>query len=419
MPSTSLPCRHHLQKLSNTVIQSSKNEGISGTTMKRKKITSSYFSDRSKSSKSTKIKQINSKEKTPMDEKDNEISSKQPSEITSVIRSILDSYYSDQKKNSNVDEKEWDENNKSNNIKDGMKVKQSKKYITRSGWCLLQGLVHIISEQPKLLPLLQKHGPPPFYASSVHYDQDTTGHNEYSFQPLCRIIVGQQLGGAAASSIWSRFTKTVQKEQKKSKQVCTHMISNEMKNQNFQLRPQSVLNLITYDEKNDIDWDKIDTQIRKPAGLSKAKIRSIIDLAKFYERGELSDDLLFYHPSSPTTSVTASLDCLQHKNDTKNMKETLIKSRLLKVNGIGPWTCDMFLMFHSHQSNILPIGDLGIRKGTTLFFGVKGKGKNGVLCDKKDLSTIKNLHRPFEPYQSISSYYMWKFVDTVDFQQDA
>lgn len=35
---------------------------------------------------------------------------------------------------------------------------------------------------------------------------------------------------------------------------------------------------------------------------------------------------------------------------------------LTAVRGIGPWTVDMFAMFHLGRPDVLPTGDLGVRK---------------------------------------------------------
>lgn len=37
-------------------------------------------------------------------------------------------------------------------------------------------------------------------------------------------------------------------------------------------------------------------------------------------------------------------------------------STLTAVRGVGPWTVDMFSMFHLGRPDVLPVGDLGVRK---------------------------------------------------------
>ncbi len=42
-----------------------------------------------------------------------------------------------------------------------------------------------------------------------------------------------------------------------------------------------------------------------------------------------------------------------------------------QVRGIGRWTADMFAMFHLGRPDVLPVGDLGVRKGFQILYGLK------------------------------------------------
>mmetsp|Transcript_12300 Transcript_12300/g.16433 ORF Transcript_12300/g.16433 Transcript_12300/m.16433 type:complete len:93 (+) Transcript_12300:642-920(+) len=52
------------------------------------------------------------------------------------------------------------------------------------------------------------------------------------------------------------------------------------------------------------------------------------------------------------------------------------------------------------------------------FENLLGKGRNGALCEKKDSELLKSLHEPFAPFQSLSTYYMWRIADTVAFNNN-
>jgi len=78
------------------------------------------------------------------------------------------------------------------------------------------------------------------------------------------------------------------------------------------------------------DGDAIETKLRKPAGLSNAKVKSIIDLARHYERGDLSDHFLLGNDDGDRNNKT---------------DDETIRTRLLQVKGLGPWSCDMFCYF--------------------------------------------------------------------------
>ena len=53
------------------------------------------------------------------------------------------------------------------------------------------------------------------------------------------------------------------------------------------------------------------------------------------------------------------------------MTDAEVKEHLLAVKGIGPWTADMFLIFALNRPDILPVGDLGTKKGFQKAFNLK------------------------------------------------
>jgi 3-methyladenine DNA glycosylase/8-oxoguanine DNA glycosylase len=62
----------------------------------------------------------------------------------------------------------------------------------------------------------------------------------------------------------------------------------------------------------------------------------------------------------------------------------------------------MFLIFTLVRPDILPLTDLGIKKGFTVFFGLKD------LPDEKYM--LKQASK-WKPYRSIASWYLWEIVD--------
>lgn len=239
---------------------------------------------------------------------------------------------------------------------------------TKAGWCLREGLSHLVSVDCGSLQGIIEHSGAPLMYSCRHQEKGddavTNMKNPTTcFQSLCRIVAGQQLAGAAAQTVWKRLLDT------------THP----------SLTPQIVLELA---EKN------ITTCLQKPAGLSGAKARSLVDLAQHFERGVLQESFL-------------------HTASEENVREAL-----LKVRGLGPWSCDMFLLFYLERPDVLPLGDLGVRKGIAKHFGIQGSGNKGSLCPKKDLKKIENATKAYAPYRSLLSYYMWKVADTTDFYNE-
>ncbi len=243
---------------------------------------------------------------------------------------------------------------------------------TKDGWCLKEGLIHVCSvNNGHLLPLLERHGPPTYYHKEQHCKHssassptDNLKAPSNAFESLCRIVAGQQLAGAAAQAVWRRLLETTKNN----------------------LTPETILSLAS-------DNDGLVDRLQKPAGLSRAKANAIVDLSHHFTRGDLTEEML--HSSS----------------------EQDVREALLQVRGLGPWSCDMFLMFTLERSNVLPVGDLGVRKGLSKAFASMrgGSAKGGALCPKKDLGSIQATAEPFAPFQSLLSFFMWKAADTVDF----
>jgi DNA-3-methyladenine glycosylase II len=121
-------------------------------------------------------------------------------------------------------------------------------------------------------------------------------------------------------------------------------------------------------------------RLRKPAlrkaGLSGAKILAMKDLAKKTMEGIV-----------PTLEQALKLS-----------DEELVE-RLVSVRGIGAWTVEMFLIFHLGRPDVLPIHDLGVKKGWSITYGKKHMPK------PKELLAFGERWRP---YRTVASWYMWR-----------
>ena len=54
------------------------------------------------------------------------------------------------------------------------------------------------------------------------------------------------------------------------------------------------------------------------------------------------------------------------------MPDEEVAAELVAVKGLGQWTADMFLMFHLGRPDVLPVGDLGIRRAVERAYGLPG-----------------------------------------------
>lgn len=120
-----------------------------------------------------------------------------------------------------------------------------------------------------------------------------------------------------------------------------------------------------------------DEQLRT-AGVSRPKILSLRDLATRQLNGEL-----------PTLGEVRELD-----------DEQLV-ARLTPVRGIGRWTVEMLLMFRLGRPDVLPVDDLGIRRGFGRTFGVV----QPLAAD------VAERGERWRPYRTVACWYLWRAAE--------
>lgn len=128
---------------------------------------------------------------------------------------------------------------------------------------------------------------------------------------------------------------------------------------------------------------KIPTAKLRKAGLSGAKAAAMKDLAKKAMAGIV-----------PT-----------HEEALRLSDEELVR-RLVSVRGIGAWTVEMFLIFRLGRPDVLPIHDLGVKKGWSVAYG------------KKHMPTPKELLKfgeRWRPYRTVASWYMWRAFERAGY----
>lgn len=195
-------------------------------------------------------------------------------------------------------------------------------------------LAHLRASDPKLVPLIEQHGAP------------TLAPATDPLQSLARAIVGQQLSGKAAATIWGRFLDLYPRRR----------------------MPKPAKILATPDAS------------LRAAGLSGAKAAAIKDLARHVVEKRLVPSKL---PAATDEEVA---------------------QMLLPVRGIGPWSVDMFLMFALARPDVLPVGDLGIRKGMQRHF---------ALRKLPEAPRMVKLAEPWRPYRTVASWYMWRLLESA------
>lgn len=79
-----------------------------------------------------------------------------------------------------------------------------------------------------------------------------------------------------------------------------------------------------------------------------------------------------------------------------------LREQLVSINGIGPWTVDMFLMFAIGRPDVFATGDYGIRVGMQKLFN---------LPDLPKPAEMERLAEPWRPHRSVACWYVWRHLD--------
>jgi DNA-3-methyladenine glycosylase II len=131
--------------------------------------------------------------------------------------------------------------------------------------------------------------------------------------------------------------------------------------------------------------DSVDDATLRACGVSGNKARALRDLAARAGQGEV--------PAPRELAFLADEEIVE---------------RLTAVRGIGRWTVEMLLMFRLGRPDLLPVDDLGVRKGAQLLDRLEEMPKPKELAARGER---------WGPYRTLAGLYLWRIVDAV--QQDA
>ncbi len=188
---------------------------------------------------------------------------------------------------------------------------------------------------PVMAAIIDRVGP-----CKLGHPTDRGGPAPDHYGALVRSIVGQQLSVTAARSILGRLYER------------------------FDGRTPTPRQILADDPE----------ALRAAAGLSRSKVAFLRDLAAHVDSKEL---------------VLEELD---------DLSDEQVAERLVQVKGIGQWTVDMFLIFHLDRPDVLPVGDLGVRRAAMIEYRLRKLPAPPRLT---------RLARPWRPWRSVGTWYLW------------
>lgn len=184
----------------------------------------------------------------------------------------------------------------------------------------------------------------------LDFEQRRRGRPEDAYGSLVRTIVGQQISTKAAGSIYGRLTAM------------------------FGDRPPTSGEILSAGDED-----------LRACGLSGPKVLYLRSLAQRVVSGELE---------------LGTLDRLSDEE---------IIAEIVAVKGLGRWSADMFLIFHLRRPDVLPVGDLGVRRAAERVHDLPGP---------PDAKTLYRLAEPWRPHRTLASFYLWESLGATPAKEE-
>jgi DNA-3-methyladenine glycosylase II len=163
------------------------------------------------------------------------------------------------------------------------------------------------------------------------------------FTTLARSIVGQQISVKAAETLWRRLEASLGR-----------------------VEPRTLA--------------RADSETLRSAGMSRQKARYLNELGRRF--------------------AARAIDPARWRGMTD---EDVIRD-LTQVPGIGRWTSEMFLIFNLMRADVLPLGDIGLRRAVATHYG-----RHYPI----EAAEVEAIAEAWRPWRSVATWYLWRSLDPL------
>lgn len=163
---------------------------------------------------------------------------------------------------------------------------------------------------------------------------------ESEFERLCTTIINQQLSTQSAAAIRERVFGLFDGE----------------------IEPEALVAL---------EHDTL-----RDAGLSRTKVEYLRNAAEAFRTQDLTREGLAGHTDDEVVDL------------------------LTEIRGIGEWSAHMFLMFVLGREDVLPLGDLAVRRGLEDLYGVETR------------TQMRDVADAWRPFRSYGTLYVWEHYES-------
>ena len=182
----------------------------------------------------------------------------------------------------------------------------------------------------------------PVMAELIEAHDPYTEPDWTEYERLCISIINQQLSTASAAAVKRRVFDLLDDE----------------------VTPETVLDA--------------DEEALRDAGLSGMKIEYVRNAARAFRR----EDRDF------------------SREGMAGLSDEEVVERLTEIKGVGEWTARMYLLFVLERTDVLPLGDLAVRRGIEQLYG---DGEVGEMTRAE----MREVAERWRPHRSAATRYIW------------
>ena len=115
----------------------------------------------------------------------------------------------------------------------------------------------------------------------------------------------------------------------------------------------------------------------RTAGLSRSKIEYLRNAARAFQERDLTREGLADHTNEEVVDA------------------------LTEIKGVGAWTARMYLIFVLERPDVLPLGDLAVRRGIEQLYG------EGTAPGDMPRAEMREIAEAWRPFRSVATRYIW------------
>ena len=161
------------------------------------------------------------------------------------------------------------------------------------------------------------------------------------YERLCISIINQQLSTASATAVRERVFELLGDD----------------------VTPETVLNA--------------EDDALRTAGLSRSKVEYLRNAAHAFQERDLTREGLVDHTNEEVVDT------------------------LTEIKGVGAWTARMYLIFVLDRPDVLPLGDLAVRRGIEQLYG------ESTAPGDMPRAEMREIAEAWRPYRSVATRYIW------------